>query len=40
VVDLSLDHLYRPGMTAEALYSDYSSFGDDPFVVVTGWRAQ
>jgi hypothetical protein len=33
-VDRDLDHLFKPGMTAKELYSDYTSFGEDPFVVV------
>jgi len=32
----SLEHLYQPGMSAEALYDHYVSFGDDPFVVGPG----
>ncbi len=36
LVDLSLQEAYRPGMTADALYSCYTSFGDDPFIVVIG----
>ena len=27
---------HRPGMTAEALYSSYTMFGDDPFIVTSG----
>jgi hypothetical protein len=46
IVEESLDHLYRPGMTAARLYSDYCDFGDDPFIasspirdnVFRGWR--
>jgi hypothetical protein len=34
IVESSLTHLHKPGMTAEALYSNYTSFGDDPFIVV------
>jgi hypothetical protein len=34
VADQSLDEEYRPGISAEALYSRYVSFGDDPFIVV------
>jgi hypothetical protein len=30
-VDRDLDHLFKPGMTAKELYSDYTSFGEDPF---------
>lgn len=29
----SLRSVYEPGMSAEALYEKYQSFGDDPFVV-------
>ena len=34
LVDLSLKEGYQPGMTAEALFGYYKSFGDDPFVTV------
>jgi hypothetical protein len=34
IVDRSLEEEYRVGMSAEALYHRYVSFGDDPFVVV------
>jgi hypothetical protein len=34
IIDRSLDHLFQPGMTAETLYSYYTDFGDDPFVLV------
>ena len=33
IVDADLIHFYKPGMTAAALYSLYTSFGDDPFIV-------
>jgi hypothetical protein len=33
IVDRFLAHAYRPGMTAEALYDHYQSFGDDPFIM-------
>jgi len=36
LVDLSLREGYQPGMTPEALFGYYKSFGDDPFIVVTG----
>lgn len=36
IVDRSLQHEYRPGMTADALYRQYVSFGNDPFIVVDG----
>lgn len=32
IVDEALNHLYEPGMTAEALFEAYASFGDDPWV--------
>jgi hypothetical protein len=32
VVDDFLVHEYAPGMTADKLYSQYTSFGEDPFV--------
>ena len=34
IVDQSLQEEYRPGISAEALYRRYLSFGDDPFIVV------
>jgi hypothetical protein len=34
IVDRSLQGEYRPGISAEALYDRYTSFGDDPFIVV------
>jgi hypothetical protein len=34
IVDRSLEEEYRAGMSAEALYDRYVSFGDDPFIVV------
>lgn len=34
LIDQSLQEGYRPGMSAQALYDYYTSFGDDPFVVV------
>jgi hypothetical protein len=34
LVELSLTGEYRPGISAEKLYDRYTSFGDDPFVVV------
>ena len=33
IVDRSLAHLCRAGMTAAELYDEYTSFGDDPFIV-------
>ena len=32
IVDDSLAHLYRSGMTAADLYGKYTSFGDDPCI--------
>ena len=34
LVDTSLKEAHRPGISADALYVAYTSFGDDPFVVV------
>jgi len=34
LVDRSLKHEYRPGISADALYDRYTSFGDDPFIAV------
>jgi hypothetical protein len=34
IVDESLDEVYKAGISAEALYESYVSFGDDPFIVV------
>jgi hypothetical protein len=34
IVDLSLQEAYKPGVSAEALYEHYVSFGEDPFIVV------
>jgi hypothetical protein len=34
IVDQSLKEEYKPGMSAEALYGRYTSFGADPFIVV------
>jgi hypothetical protein len=34
IVDQSLENEHRPGISAEALYGRYMSFGDDPFIVV------
>ena len=33
IVDDYLASAYEPGMTPEALYSSYTSFGEDPFIV-------
>lgn len=32
IVDDCLNGDYKPGMTAEALYSNYTMFGDDPWI--------
>jgi len=34
IVDQSLEQEYRAGISPEALYDRYVSFGDDPFIVV------
>jgi hypothetical protein len=34
IVDRFLDENHRPGMSGEALFVHYTSFGDDPFIVV------
>jgi hypothetical protein len=34
IVDKLLAEEFRPGMSSEALYDRYVSFGDDPFIVV------
>lgn len=34
IVDQSLEEEHRPGISAEGLYGRYTSFGDDPFIVV------
>jgi hypothetical protein len=34
LVERSLREEYRPGISAEALYDRYTSFGDDPFIMV------
>ena len=36
LVDVSLSEGYKPGMTADALYDYYTSFGDDPFIRIVG----
>ena len=33
IVDGCLEHMLKPGMTAEALFELYAMFGEDPFVV-------
>jgi hypothetical protein len=32
IVDDFLQSRYKPGMSAEAMYDNYESFGDDPFI--------
>lgn len=32
-VNSYLEEQYQPGLAAEALYSNYTSFGDDPFII-------
>lgn len=34
LVDKSLREEYRPGISAQDLYDRYTSFGDDPFIMV------
>jgi hypothetical protein len=36
IVDDFLNSGYKPGMTADELYSSYTSFGDDPFIRCEG----
>lgn len=33
IVDDCLASSYEPGMTADALYASYTSFGEDPYIV-------
>lgn len=33
IVDESLQHLHRPGMTEAAMLEAYQGFGDDPFII-------
>jgi hypothetical protein len=40
IVDRSLRHHYRSGMTAAELLEQYRSFGDDPFVLIDGAGAK
>ena len=40
IVEESLTLLHKEGMSADALYSAYTSFGEDPFVVPTGDAAR
>jgi hypothetical protein len=32
IVEASLRHLYRPGMSSDKLFEAYTSFGDDPSI--------
>lgn len=34
IVDRSIAEEYRPGISSAALYDRYTSFGDDPFIMV------
>jgi hypothetical protein len=34
IVDRSLSEEFRPGISAASLYDRFTSFGDDPFIVV------
>ncbi len=36
IVDSFLVSAHTPGMTADALYQSYTSFGEDPFIVGPG----
>ena len=36
IVDEYLTSAYHPGMTAEALFQSYLSFGEDPFIITSG----
>jgi hypothetical protein len=33
IVDKELMHMLKPGMTADALYDQYVTFGEDPYVL-------
>ena len=35
IVDSFLASEYKPGMTAHQLYGQYTSFGDDPFILAS-----
>lgn len=35
IVDEYLLSAYHPGMTSQALFAGYTSFGDDPYIVAT-----
>jgi hypothetical protein len=36
IVDEFLASALKPGMTADVLYSQYTAFGDDPYIVDSG----
>lgn len=38
LVEECLGEYYQPGMTADELYSQYTSFGDDPFILGSSQR--
>lgn len=40
IVDDYLSSAYQPGMTAEELYTSYTSFGEDPFIVSPGEKVE
>lgn len=33
IVDRGLETVYKPGMSAEELFGNYTMFGEDPFIV-------
>jgi hypothetical protein len=33
IVDRHLSQAYQPGMSADALYDEYISFGEDPYII-------
>ena len=37
IVERSIAASYKPGISADALFKNYVSFGDDPFVVSTDY---
>ena len=38
IVDEYLLSAYQPGMTAQALFGSYASFGEDPYVIAVQWK--
>jgi hypothetical protein len=36
IIDKYLIAEFKPGMTSQALYTSYTAFGEDPFIVPTG----